>query len=169
MRQTTAHPAPSLPPLQDFLTCAFLLTSKDQFFSRAQMAQLVAYMSDGLEPVDLPPPAVLKPLEMWTGKQVAGMLVRPSADTSIFINLEMAEKVYSKKGQHMCPNDGYVAFRNSELISGRLGKVGTGVVVVWGSGCVCGREAAGWLGAALAASWALLAACMPCMQAAAVC
>ncbi len=26
-------------------------------------------------------------------------------------------------GEHMCPEDGYVCFRNSELISGRLGKV----------------------------------------------
>ncbi len=42
----------------------------------------------------------------------------------VFVNLEMAEKVYSKKGEHMCPNDGWVCFRNSELISGRLGKVG---------------------------------------------
>ena len=35
----------------------------------------------------------------------------------------MAEKIYSKKGEHMCPQDGFVAFRNSELICGRLGKV----------------------------------------------
>jgi DNA-directed RNA polymerase III subunit RPC1 len=39
------------------------------------------------------------------------------------VNLEMAEKVYSRKGEHMCINDGYVVFRNSELICGKLGKV----------------------------------------------
>jgi len=25
-------------------------------------------------------------------------------------------------GQHMCPSDGYVCFRNSQLLSGRLSK-----------------------------------------------
>lgn len=42
---------------------------------------------------------------------------------SIFVNLEIVEKIYTKKGEHMCPADGYVAFRNSELICGRVGKV----------------------------------------------
>lgn len=41
----------------------------------------------------------------------------------IFVNFEMAEKIYTKQGEQMCPVDGYVTFRNSELISGRLGKV----------------------------------------------
>lgn len=31
--------------------------------------------------VDLPPPTVLKPLELWTGKQLFGLLVRPNAAT----------------------------------------------------------------------------------------
>ena len=39
------------------------------------------------------------------------------------MNFEMAEKIYTKQGEQMCPVDGYVTFRNSELISGRLGKV----------------------------------------------
>lgn len=42
--------------------------------------------------------------------------------TRIFVNLQCAEKVYSKKGEAMCPNDGYVVFRNSELLAGQLGK-----------------------------------------------
>ena len=38
------------------------------------------------------------------------------------MNLEVPEKNYSKKGVSMCPNDGWVLFRNSELLSGNLGK-----------------------------------------------
>ncbi len=34
----------------------------------------------------------------------------------------MPEREYSKKGESMCPKDGWVIFRNSELISGRIGK-----------------------------------------------
>lgn len=40
----------------------------------------------------------------------------------IFLNFEMPEREYSKKGETMCPKDGWVCFRNSNLISGRLGK-----------------------------------------------
>jgi DNA-directed RNA polymerase III subunit RPC1 len=40
----------------------------------------------------------------------------------IFLNLEMAEREYSKKGEAMCPKDGWVVFRNSQLLAGRLGK-----------------------------------------------
>lgn len=64
---------------QDFLTSSFLLTSKDRFYSRAQMGQLACQMGDALNSVELPQPALLKPLELWTGKQVFSMLVRPSS------------------------------------------------------------------------------------------
>jgi hypothetical protein len=40
-------------PLQDFLTCAFLVTAKDTFFARSEMCALIAYMSDATDPVDL--------------------------------------------------------------------------------------------------------------------
>eukprot|EP00967_Tisochrysis_lutea_P085122 scaffold119254_cov17-Tisochrysis_lutea.AAC.1 len=38
---------------QDFLTCAFLVTAKDTFFTRAEMCLLTSYMSDACDPVDL--------------------------------------------------------------------------------------------------------------------
>eukprot|EP00879_Flechtneria_rotunda_P021361 GHRR01022515.1.p1 GENE.GHRR01022515.1~~GHRR01022515.1.p1 ORF type:complete len:846 (+),score=303.63 GHRR01022515.1:467-3004(+) len=107
---------------QDFLTCAFLLTSKDRFLTRSEFCQLAASMADGLDEVDLPPPTILKPLELWTGKQLFGLLIRPNAATRIFVNLELPEREYSKKGESMCPKDGWVMFRNSNLICGRLGK-----------------------------------------------
>lgn len=46
----------------------------------------------------------------------------------IFVNLETAEREYKKAGgrEAMCPSDGWVVFRNSELLSGRLGKVTLG-------------------------------------------
>ena len=38
------------------------------------------------------------------------------------MNLEGAERIYTKGAGPMCPRDGYVLFRNSELLCGRLGK-----------------------------------------------
>ncbi|KAK9865213.1 hypothetical protein WJX84_010418 [Apatococcus fuscideae] len=111
---------------QDFLTSAFLLTSKDKTYTRAQFSQLCSYMGDGKDHIDLPTPAFLKPLELWTGKQLFSILLRPNARTRIFVNLETKEKNYCGRGKHMCPRDGWVCFYNSELVSGRLGKATLG-------------------------------------------
>ncbi len=111
---------------QDFLTAAFLLTSKDCFFDRSQFGLLVSYMGDALMSVDLPTPAIIKPIELWTGKQVFSVLIRPRAQDQIFVNLEVAEKLYNKKDKSMCPDDGYVCIQNSEIMSGRLGKATLG-------------------------------------------
>lgn len=51
---------------QDFLTAAFLLTCKDQFFDRSRFASLCSFMGDALEQVDLPAPVILRPVELWT-------------------------------------------------------------------------------------------------------
>ncbi len=63
---------------QDFLTASFLMTSKDKFYSRTELGQLAAYMGDALDQIDLPPPAIMLPVELWTGKQVFSLLVRPN-------------------------------------------------------------------------------------------
>eukprot|EP00897_Mesotaenium_endlicherianum_P003119 jgi/Mesen1/2835/ME000174S02093 len=111
---------------QDFLTSAFLLTRKDTFYDRAQFALLCSYMGDALDPIDFPTPSILKPVELWTGKQVFSVLVRPNAATRVYVNLSLAERNYCKEGESMCRNDGWVYFRNSELISGQIGKATLG-------------------------------------------
>ena len=84
----------------------------------------------------------MQPIELWTGKQLFSVLVRPNARTKVFLNLAVKEKIYSKKKEKkegeeeeketmcgretMCPNDGYVYFRNSELLSGQVGKATLG-------------------------------------------
>ncbi len=68
--------------LQDFLTSAYLLTAKDVFYTREDFGQLVAYMGDALDVVALPPPAIVLPHELWTGKQLFSLLVRPNARES---------------------------------------------------------------------------------------
>ena len=77
--------------LQDFLTSSYLLTSKDRFYTRAQMGQLICQMGDALGRVELPQPALLKPMELWTGKQVFSMLVRPSSQARYDTSLQKAE------------------------------------------------------------------------------
>ena len=60
--------------------CSFLITGRDTFLSRAEMGRLACYMGDARGHVHLPAPAILKPMELWTGKQLFSLLLRPHAD-----------------------------------------------------------------------------------------
>ncbi|KAK9169160.1 hypothetical protein Syun_001300 [Stephania yunnanensis] len=111
---------------QDFLTSSFLITRKDTFYDRAAFSLLCSYMGDGMDHIDLPTPTIIKPIELWTGKQLFSVLVRPNAQMRVFLNFTVLEKNYSKSSETMCPNDGFVYFRNSELLSGQLGKATLG-------------------------------------------
>jgi DNA-directed RNA polymerase III subunit RPC1 len=64
---------------------------------------------------------MIKPLELWTGKQVMSVLMRPSLQCPVFVNIDLKEKIYTSN-EHLCPKDGYVSIVNSELVSGRIGK-----------------------------------------------
>ncbi|GLU11714.1 hypothetical protein SLE2022_284390 [Rubroshorea leprosula] len=122
---------------QDFLTSSFLITRKDTFYDRATFSLMCSYMGDSMDPIDLPTPAILKPVELWTGKQLFSVLLRPHASVRVYLNCTVKERTYSKKiiksigGEEievetMCPNDGFVYFRNSELMCGQLGKATLG-------------------------------------------
>lgn len=63
--------------LQDHVVAGVQLTKRDTFLSKAQFMQLVygavCPTRRGLvdaSPIRLPPPAILKPRPLWTGKQV---------------------------------------------------------------------------------------------------
>jgi DNA-directed RNA polymerase III subunit RPC1 len=113
---------------QDFLTCSFLLSNKDTFFSRSEFCSICSYFCDANEPIELPVPTIIKPVELWTGKQVIGMLLVPHKGVKPIVNIEVQERNYNKKEnkQHFDLADGYVCFRDSELISGTIGKATLG-------------------------------------------
>ncbi|XP_027910039.1 DNA-directed RNA polymerase III subunit 1 isoform X1 [Vigna unguiculata] len=117
---------------QDFLTSSFLITRKDTFYDRSAFTTICSYLGDGLDPIDLPTPAIVKPVELWSGKQLFSLLLRPHANVKVYVNLTVKEKTYTKLDDKkrelktLCPNDGFVYFRNTELISGQIGKVTLG-------------------------------------------
>lgn len=45
---------------QDFLTSSFLITRKDTFYDRSAFTTICSYLGDGLDPIDLPTPAIVK-------------------------------------------------------------------------------------------------------------
>lgn len=119
---TPRNGEPLVAASQDFLSASYMLTQRDQFFTREQFCQLVAYYGDAGEHVDVPPPAIVKPIALWTGKQVFSMMLKPNKASPVNVNFETREKNYSNSNEYFCHNDGWVAFRNSELISGNIAK-----------------------------------------------
>jgi DNA-directed RNA polymerase III subunit RPC1 len=118
---TPRNGEPLVAASQDFLSGAYMLTQKDQFFNRETFSQMVSYYGNAEEHIDLPVPALIKPCELWTGKQVFSMMLRPNLASNLLVNLETKEKNYSEN-KHFCRNDGWVSFRNSELVSGNIAK-----------------------------------------------
>ena len=114
--------------IQDFLTCAHLVTVKDVFFDRVEFTRLACFICDASTSMELPPPAILKPVELWSGKQLFSMIIREALISYVKINLQLAEKIYSKRNECMCAVDGWVCVRDSNLLCGNLGKatLGTG-------------------------------------------
>ena len=120
---TPRNGEPLVAATQDFVTAAFLLTQPDVFFSRDQFCQLAVYAGDASEHVSLPPPAVLKPVMLWTGKQVFSLIIRPNNKDKLCVSFECEEKAYNPGNDpYLCPNDGYVVVRRSRLLSGSAAK-----------------------------------------------
>lgn len=109
---------------QDFLSAAYLITQRDRFFTKEAFCTLAAYFGDAAEEIDVPTPAIIKPVPLWTGKQLFSTMIRPNNKVQNLVSFEMKERNYASdlKMKHFCPNDGWVAFRNGELISGNIAK-----------------------------------------------
>ncbi|KAI0849327.1 beta and beta-prime subunits of DNA dependent RNA-polymerase [Daldinia vernicosa] len=135
---TPKNGEPIIAATQDFITAAYLLSSKDNFYDRRTFTYVVMQMMDGVTHLDLPPPAIFAPKRLWTGKQVFSMLMRPNKASPVKVNLDAKCKEFSdpeppQPGQKplapdMCPNDGWLVVRNSEVMCGRMDKstVGAG-------------------------------------------
>jgi DNA-directed RNA polymerase III subunit RPC1 len=84
---------------QDFLTGGYLLTQKVAFFYCGQICQIITQLLCGADqtlPVHLPPPTIIKPQALWTGKQVFSTMLMPDKDTRVLANLERKGRVTPK-------------------------------------------------------------------------
>ena len=117
---------PLIAATQDFLTSSYLISYKDRFVNRSEFMRICAYFGDADEKIEIPPPSIMKPVELWTGKQIINVLLRPNRESKVFDNTTVKEKFYSGEGEQMCRKDGYVIFKNSELMCGGLGKITMG-------------------------------------------
>ena len=136
---TPKNGAPIIAAIQDFITAAYLSTNKDRFFDRKTFCQICSYMFDGNSvidpdtrerfPVEIPPPSILKPERLWTGKQIWNVLMRPNRKSKVLVNMEAPCKQY-KAVKNTCPDmnadDAYLVIRNSEVMCGVMDKATIG-------------------------------------------
>ena len=111
--------------IQDHVGSGVLLTQRDTFFTRAEYQQVVwssCIHSDGSVRIEMEPPAILKPVPRWTGKQVVttvlNHLTRKSKSKLTLVS--KAKVPGSAWGAY--PEESEIIFRNNELLQGVLDK-----------------------------------------------
>ncbi|SMQ45237.1 unnamed protein product [Zymoseptoria tritici ST99CH_3D1] len=138
---TPKNGTPIIAAIQDFITGAFLISRKDQFFNRRQFNQAVTFMYDGLQVkdpltgethnIEIPAPAIWKPQTLWTGKQIWDVLMKPHRHYPVNVNLEAKLKSFAppkRKGDidDMVDSDSYLVIRNSVTMCGGFDKATVG-------------------------------------------
>jgi DNA-directed RNA polymerase III subunit RPC1 len=136
---TPKNGTPIIAAIQDFITAAYLLSSKNNFFDRRTFCQICNFMFNGdgaydpdtgeTSPIEIPPPAVLKPQALWTGKQVFNVLMRPNKKSRVLVNLEAAGKQFKPtpgEPNDLNADDAYLVVRNSEVMCGVMDKATVG-------------------------------------------
>lgn len=127
---TPKNGEPIIGAIQDFISAASILSNKDNFFDRRSFTQICISMLGPETRFDLPPPAILKPQMLWTGKQVFNVLMRPNKDDPVMVNLDAACREFKQpkdgRPKDLDPNDGWLVIRNSEVMCGVMDKATIG-------------------------------------------
>jgi len=111
---------PIIALVQDSLVAAYLMTQRPTFLARHQAMQLLMnlrYLPRG--PTTLPPPAILKPTPLWTGKQLFSLLFPTDL---VFDMVVRSGRSDARHGGTLDPLERWVKVRDGELLSGSLCK-----------------------------------------------
>ncbi|XP_074596921.1 RNA polymerase III subunit A isoform X2 [Brevipalpus obovatus] len=126
---TPRNGEPLIAAIQDFITGGYILTQKDVFFDRSKACQIISAIltdKEDLVRITLPKPCILKPRALWSGKQIFSLILKPDHRNPRGMNLRAKGRNYCGKGEELCPNDGYVVIRDSQLLCGAVDKATLG-------------------------------------------
>lgn len=111
-------------PLQDMITALYLFTSKDLFYTKNEFSQLCSMFSFQGTKIKIPKSSILKPIELWTGKQIFSVVFNPTGKKFPFL-FKAKTRGYSQKKEKdpiMDIKDGYLFIYGDEIMCGRLDK-----------------------------------------------
>jgi len=118
---TPRYGGPIIGGLQDYISGAYLLTSKSTILTKEEVAELLSVTGYRGE---LPEPAILKPKEYWTGKQLISLFLPKD------FNYRRSSKIGSASVLRCldedCPHDSIVIIKRGILLEGVLDKSSIG-------------------------------------------
>src|SRR5438094_835360 len=117
--------APIIGDIRVSLTAAFLLTQKSTLLNRPTVSKLLA--AAGFEG-PMPEPAVTKPEEKWTGKQIFSIVIPKGFNFISKSNLSSYYKCADcdKGVLHDCPYDAFIVIKDGVLEQGVIDKASIG-------------------------------------------
>ncbi len=82
------------------------MTLKDQFFTRPEVFRIIGWAGVSKhEFIEIPPPCIRKPMQLWTGKQIISVVFSPNKFSKVKLNLRAKGKNYSGAAEEMNPED----------------------------------------------------------------
>ncbi len=118
---TPRYGGPIIGGLQDYISGAFLLTSKSTLLTREDVIDLLGVVGYRGE---LPEPAILKPKNYWTGKQLISLFL--PKDFNYKKQAKIASASALKCIDEDCPHDSLVIIKKGIFLEGVLDKASIG-------------------------------------------
>jgi len=114
--------------IQDHILTGVLLTKRDTLFSKSEF-QSILYAScwaiNTKHPIQTPPPCIVKPVPLWSGKQLISAALNHLTIGRVQLNLEAPSKIPTKMWGTTGPEisrDSMVIIRDNEMLAGILDK-----------------------------------------------
>ena len=114
---------PTMGLVQDALTGIYLMTRMEVFLTREQVMNLMMTFTHEVPYKNcctIPPPTIVKPVPLWTGKQMVSMLMPP-------IFLEKRVRGADKETSELDHKERVVIIREGNLLTGALCKATVGI------------------------------------------
>lgn len=118
---TPRYGGPIIGGLQDYISGAYLLTVKSTVLTKDKAATLLSVTG---YKGGLPEPAILKPREYWTGKQLVSLFL--PKDFSYKRNTKIGSASALRCIDEDCPHDSLIIVKKGILLEGVLDKVSIG-------------------------------------------
>tara|TARA_Y100000389_G_scaffold36222_1_gene30820 strand:+ start:8557 stop:11367 length:2811 start_codon:yes stop_codon:yes gene_type:complete len=107
--------------VQDSLLAAWKMTSKDVFLTREQVTNIIWNGKGRINNKKIPPPAILKPMKLWSGKQIFALLF----PESLHFNRK-SSWCSSENEKGFTFDDGEVIVKYGEIMCGQFCKKSLG-------------------------------------------